>query len=218
MLQTTNLVAWYRFEGNATDNSKNTNNGTINEAAEATGQIGQAYTYDGVDDYISVADDASLDFGDATDFTVAFWMNGNASDQFDQVISKYDTAGGAFGFQLTFDATGHLHYFLRDGTTSNGGSFTDDAVDDGVWRHFVFAFDRSGNCIMYIDGVSHKTDDISDIGDINNNKTLTFGIYSDTLTTLPFSGEIDETEVYSSAINAGDVKRLMLGMHPLTSG
>lgn len=56
-----NLAAWYRGEGNAND-SQGVNNGTAqNGAPFAAGQVAQALSSDGVDDYVSVPDSGNLD-------------------------------------------------------------------------------------------------------------------------------------------------------------
>ena len=49
------LVAWYPFDGNASDMSGNGNHGTVNGATLGTdrhGVAGKAYSFDGVDDFI----------------------------------------------------------------------------------------------------------------------------------------------------------------------
>ena len=59
------LVAWYPFDGNASDMSGNGNHGTVNGATLGTdrhGQANRAYSFDGVDDYIEVFDDDVINF------------------------------------------------------------------------------------------------------------------------------------------------------------
>ena len=49
------LVAWYPFDGNASDMSGNGNNGTVYGATLSTdrhGQANKAYSFDGVDDWV----------------------------------------------------------------------------------------------------------------------------------------------------------------------
>ena len=51
------LVAWYPFDGNASDMSGNGNHGTVNGATLGTdrhGQANKAYSFDGVNDYIGI--------------------------------------------------------------------------------------------------------------------------------------------------------------------
>jgi len=59
------LVAYYRFNGNANDDSGNGNHGTVHGAVpcqDRAGQANSAYCFDGVDDFIEVASSASLKF------------------------------------------------------------------------------------------------------------------------------------------------------------
>ena len=72
MLVTKNLKAYYRFEGNANDNSGNGHNGTVVGATLATGKFGRCYSFDGSDDYISVGDHADLRLAGA--LTIATWV------------------------------------------------------------------------------------------------------------------------------------------------
>ena len=64
MMTPPNLVSWWHAEGNAND-SADGNNGTLqNGATFGTGRSGQAFSFDGVDDYVNVPDaDNSIDPG-----------------------------------------------------------------------------------------------------------------------------------------------------------
>ena len=66
------LVAWYPFDGNASDMSGNGNHGTVNGAVPSTDRFwdaGKAYEFDGVDDYILLPDNDLLELN-ATDQTI----------------------------------------------------------------------------------------------------------------------------------------------------
>ncbi|NQV37379.1 MAG: hypothetical protein HQ509_05150, partial [Candidatus Marinimicrobia bacterium] len=59
----TSLIAYYPFNGNANDESGNENDGNVNGAILTTDRFGNtnsAYSFDGVDDYIQVPYDPSL--------------------------------------------------------------------------------------------------------------------------------------------------------------
>ncbi|MBK6723596.1 MAG: hypothetical protein IPG58_10110 [Acidobacteria bacterium] len=64
-------VLWYRAEANALDSSASNNHG-IEEGgvAYAAGKVGQAFSFDGVDDRVVVPVRPVQD-----DFTIAFWVN-----------------------------------------------------------------------------------------------------------------------------------------------
>ena len=72
----TGLVAWYPFDGNASDMSGNGNHGTVNGATLSTdrhGQTNKAYQFDGVDDFIIITANSSLNIVAAG--SLSFWMN-----------------------------------------------------------------------------------------------------------------------------------------------
>ena len=67
------VVSYWTFDnGDATDDY-DANHGTVNGATSATGQVNTALDFDGVDDYIFVADDTSLDMLDT--FSISAWVS-----------------------------------------------------------------------------------------------------------------------------------------------
>ena len=82
------LVAWYPFDGNASDMSGNGNHGTVNGATLGTdrhGQANMAYSFDGVDDYI-VSSGNTFDTQDKG--TISLWFND---------VSTTNSGGGILG-------------------------------------------------------------------------------------------------------------------------
>src|SRR5260221_3122651 len=54
------LVSWWSAESNALDSAEG-NNGTLGTGTSfATGEVGQAFSFDGTDDYVRVPDAANL--------------------------------------------------------------------------------------------------------------------------------------------------------------
>jgi hypothetical protein len=74
--RTDGLVAYYRFNGSANDESGNGNHGTVFGALPCTdrkGRANSAYCFDGEDDFIRVPSSASLK-PPATALSVAAWV------------------------------------------------------------------------------------------------------------------------------------------------
>jgi hypothetical protein len=75
-LPTNELVAWYPFCGDASDQSGNNLDGTVQGAAlieDRFGDIESAYSFDGIDDHILIPDNDLLDFG-PNNFSVSYWV------------------------------------------------------------------------------------------------------------------------------------------------
>lgn len=75
---TDGLVAYYPFNGDAKDYSGNGNDGTINGATLVGGVVGQAYSFDGVNDYISFPSSVSSALHGGSEATIEFWCKKNA--------------------------------------------------------------------------------------------------------------------------------------------
>src|SRR5437868_118322 len=66
------LTGWWTGDGTGAD-AQNGRNATLqNGATYGTGEVGQAFQFDGVDDLASVPNDPALNVGSG-DFTVDFW-------------------------------------------------------------------------------------------------------------------------------------------------
>ena len=75
-IPTDGLIAHYPFNGNANDESTNSNHGTVNGATLSTdrfGNVNSAYDFDGTNDYISIPGKAEWDFG-LNSFSISVWF------------------------------------------------------------------------------------------------------------------------------------------------
>ncbi len=79
-------VAWYPGEGNATD-VQGVNNGVMhNGVVFAPGKVGQAFSFDGIDDYVTFG--TSLGGVGAADFAVEFWLQTPNNARGEAILSK----------------------------------------------------------------------------------------------------------------------------------
>ncbi len=70
-----NMTGWWSGDGNA-DDLAGSNHGTLmNGTTYATGMVDQAFSFDGLDDYVNVPDDPSLRA--ISEFSIDFWVNFN---------------------------------------------------------------------------------------------------------------------------------------------
>jgi hypothetical protein len=71
------IVSWWRAESNVVDSVSTNHGGLVGNPAFAPGQVGAAYSFDGIDDiaYVPAAGFAAI----SNDFTVEMWVNPSAS-------------------------------------------------------------------------------------------------------------------------------------------
>ena len=66
------LISWWNGNGNADDIIGSLHGHMENGATFATGMVGQAFSFDGIDDYITVPDSSSMNL--TTAFTIGAWI------------------------------------------------------------------------------------------------------------------------------------------------
>ncbi len=216
-----NLVAHWRFDegsGTTTYDSAGDNDGNITGASWTSGQVGGALRFDGVDDYVEVNDNASLDFG-AGNFTISLWFRTTATDG-ELVDKSGGGTGRSKGYSLTIGTFGTINdgkiaLRVRDGSRRDIIR-TQGAYNDGDWHHLAAI--RKGsfawNLNIYVDGVDVATATLKNqgAGDISNSYDLSIGAKydaGDTNTWENFlAGAIDEVIIFGRALSTQEILQL----------
>ncbi len=196
------LAAWYRGEGNAND-SLRTHNGTLqNGVAFALGKVGQGFSFDGVNDAVKL--NATLgNFGKA-DFTLGFWMS-TKSKRIEAVLGKRALCDhSSFWSVRTIDGQLLLELDQEDGATYNLLK-SDKTINDGTFHHVMIV--RQGVTMrLYLDGVLERSQIRASQTNVSNTANLVLGndVCINVDKTKPFTGQLDELEIYSRALTTAD--------------
>ncbi len=197
------VAYWDMDEGSGSvinDKSGNGNDGTlVNGATWAQGKHGSALSFDGVDDYASVANSASLN--PTSKITVGLWAkrNGAGTGVTPGLLSKR-----ANGFGLIWQVGADTERLSTRIYQSNGTAI-DSGVIEGVlsvgeWRYINLVADGT-NVITYVDGVPKKT--VPYNGTIlTGTALLTIGQQSNAY----FNGQIDEVKIYDYARTEEEIR------------
>src|SRR5207237_2380390 len=126
------MTAWFTADNTANDIVSG-NTGTLHSDATYTaGKVGQAFKLDGVDDYVSVSSDPSLNLG-AGDFSIDAWIKTSASGLQTILDKRVENPAGVFTGYSFFLLNGQLGVQLADGTATN---FIDGPnLADGIFHH-----------------------------------------------------------------------------------
>ena len=199
------LVAYYPFNSNsADDKSTNTNNGTV--------KSGRALAFDGVVDFLTVYDDASLNIG-TSDFTVAAWVKLDYSSlplTDNPALVRYgggwNNSNPGFSCLWSTSAVPYLQFSSSSGTPILGIISGASAFTADTWYRTVWVFDRDGNFQLYVNGsASGNAIDISNgSASISPSKNMYIGGVT-ALPDYPFSGVISDYQFWHSAWSSTDV-------------
>jgi hypothetical protein len=204
------LVSWWPGDGDASDAADN-NSGTLqNGASFAPGRVGQAFSFDGVDDYVDLPPDL---IWSRTILTIEGWFETTTRG----VLFGYQNAPPVGSpsawvpiFYVGFD--GRLYGEVWDGAVHPIASSS--PVNDGRWHHVALVAQGTGQS-LYLDGalvgtlagqVNHVNMRYNRIGlgHVASNWPSAGSGW------LPFNGLIDEVTLYDRALSACDIGAIVL--------
>lgn len=193
-----NLV--YHLQGNVNDSTSNANNGTNNGATSGiTGQIGEGYQLDGLDDYF----DTNYSHDYTNGITMTCWFKFDAANgDFKRLIGGFDTSNNSGAFAHTLDGN-----FIRFRVgVSNSFATIDSNTDynDGSWHKFHGVWDgttNSGGVKLFIDGVLIGTATApGTLGSIT--ETIKIGRNGSSSSNF-FEGDFDEINIIDTNLSSG---------------
>ncbi|MDD5074759.1 MAG: DUF2341 domain-containing protein [Candidatus Peribacteraceae bacterium] len=184
----------------ALDSTGNANDGTNNGATAATGKVGNGGSFDGTNDYISIPDSTSWDFGTGA-FSVSMWFKKTSESRGDIFNKKSVDESDDVGLLLQDDETMDVFFktdTVGDIVVSNGHVFTLNA-----WHYATMVRDGSSNLTTYIDAAADGSGTSG--GNMNNNSAdIWIGSNHDSslVPSLPHTGLIDEIRISNVARSA----------------
>jgi hypothetical protein len=197
------LVGWWQLDEGvgvkASDSSGSGNDGALtNGAAWTTGRTGGGVVFDGVDDYVRVAESASLAGTD--EMTVSLWLFATARTA--GLNPRLCAHLGAWDIKLNYDSP---QLTLASGPLAISASHV--PLDE--WHHLAVVFAR-GAVTFYLDGVKTLLSDTTFVGgeNLGTGVELRFGAAGPT--TDPFTGSLDDIRLYNRALAATEVSALAL--------
>jgi len=215
------LVSWWPGDGNA-DDIVDGNPGTLHGGATfAPGKVGQAFSLDGVDDFVQVAHNPNLDPGIGP-FSIAAWVKTMPSTG--TIVSKYECGQSCPSrvanslYTMFVTNGGRLQVRLRDSDARGGIQILTGAtfIADGNFHHVVMLRDMAASELrIYLDGALDASAALVATGAIKDDDGeadpfLIGAAFIGGQTTKHnfFSGLIDEVQFYNRALSESEIQAL----------
>jgi Concanavalin A-like lectin/glucanases superfamily len=122
------MVGWWAGDGSAVDLANHYDGTLLGGAAYDAGEVSQAFSLDGVDDAVNIADTGSRHLDGLSQLTIDAWINPTALDD-EAIVSKYDS-------RLEISPAGVSYWF---------------AVEDGKLQ--ISVFERTYNPLGQVDPI-----------------------------------------------------------------
>lgn len=186
-----------------------TNNGTLmNGCAFTTGKIGNAFSFDGVNDYVALPTNI---LKKNNDFSFSLWVNPSALSGNQAIFGTYFYDGTTtYGWRLDF-VNSSMNFGIFGSSQVNlgiGGTF-----NNGQWYHITVTRKASTGTKVYING----TLNVSNTSTINPNyattQYTTIGAtqYQPSTVTYYFNGKIDAVNTWDKELSSDEVLGLYNG-------
>lgn len=168
------------------------NTSSLNSAIPGTpGTCGYG-VFDGVNDYIEIADNSLLDL--EKELTITVWINIDSipSSGLKSIMSKDEN------YEFHVNSSGQIYWWWQ----THSFSTSNFSVTPGQWHHIAVTY-RSGRQVIYVDGVEEESRSYT--GNlVLNNDPLQIGSdqgYGGRY----FNGDIDELRIYKYELTAAQI-------------
>ncbi len=225
------LEHWWTADGNTFDIIGGEHGTLVGGATFGTGEVGEAFDLDGVDDQVVVANNPAAAYNFTGAFTIDAWVFlDQAPTQFAPIVSKWNDI--PFGNEnrtyflaidtpnagqprLRFDVSRDGHFF----GTSSAARLGNVLFPTGQWVHVAGVFDPSQTVLtnrlkVYMNGVDVSgpffiPPEVTSV--FVNNEPLRIGagdLGSDVRDF--FNGRIDEVELFDRALTAMEINEIFM--------
>lgn len=216
---TNGLVGYWTFDGRdinwsdtGTEVKDISGNGNHGDASGLTttsvtpGKLGQALSFNGTSDYITISNESNFDFGEGQSITVTGWFNRR------NLASQHALFGKSEGSQkgiymFLYDNTTNLAYCeVRDPNGDTCSLFPPIGVPVNTWAYFAFVWSIDHTLTLYINGVQKGQSSCPSVSGASTTASLILG--ARTASQYRFDGSLDDFRFYNRALSSDEILEL----------
>lgn len=196
IIENLNPVSWWRFNGN-TDDEMGGDNCIASGSIITDGKYGQAYNFDGVNDYLNCGNSAALDIKNA--LTISAWVKPNLMEGvYGRIANKGWAAAGSWSLMKIMDNRWDFATLISTQRHARSNS----AYSIGEWVHLAGVFNGTSQ-MLYVNGI--KQNEVVTISPVGQLGTPTFNLDIGGTSGF-FNGTIDEVMIFDKALKEQQVE------------
>ena len=198
------LVSWWPGDGNANDIFDGNSGTLLNGANFASGKVGQAFSFDGVDDQVVIADAVALN---PTQITIDAWVKPTSGiPGFGMIVAKGGNGSG-FSSQYQFNVSPTRRLAFQSATVFQGppNLLAASSLPLDTFTHVAVTHDGTTGK-LYVNG------NIVDQSDFAlappTAQSLRIGTEATQGSAVFFKGLIDEVQIFSRALSPTEIQAI----------
>jgi Concanavalin A-like lectin/glucanases superfamily/PKD domain/Secretion system C-terminal sorting domain len=145
-------------------------------------------------------------FGTSQNFTIAFWVKSANTASDATIISDKNWGTGLNKGWVFAYSTNKIRFNIGD-ATNRIDLYSQTGLNDNQWHHIAASVTRTGNAILYVDGVNKASTSATALTDIYTGYALTMG--TDALNNYPLLGQLDEVKIWETALSQDQIREKM---------
>jgi len=211
---TTDLMGYWKLDGNANDSSGNNYHGEeFGNPSYVPGFIGQALDCDGPEQSVYISDITAI--VGLEEVTVCMWAKPDHFTAGEDQVMWFVDQGGEYG-RVRFGINGD-EWEWRHGSSSDNISGQNVDCDDngdnlvvGEWSHLVGTRKNNDKIELFVNAKSAEQKAFGVAGIAESQTSIGAERRSPTSVRTPFDGVIDEVRVYTRVLSAADIQELFM--------
>jgi hypothetical protein len=192
---------------NLSDSTENNNHGKNHGTTTLSGKIGIATSFDGINDYIEISNNPSINFQHTNKFSISLWLfNEQATAQKSESIISKGTGAYQRGYNLYIRKnTNLLGMGIKDGSIGYA-HISSQIINENLWTHIVAIWDGT-TLYTYINGEFDNSTYHGSVQLADDSKILEIGNHYGYIDNYhPLHGSIDELRISDTIRNPDWIK------------
>ncbi len=151
---------------------------------------------------------AAPNFGTSQDFSVGFWFkSATTSGSAAMVTDKNFFNKGFNGWAFALNSGGRVQFNVADEEGHQINIYSASGLNDNKWHHAAASVTRTGNAVLYMDGVSAGSTSAAALLSINSSYPICIGL--DGAYNYVYAGDIDEVKIWDVALTQAQIREKM---------
>lgn len=210
------MVSWWPGDGDANDIVDSNHGSLRNGATFAAGKVDQAFSFDGLNDFVQIADSPNLNAGNA--ITIDVWVKAVSTGGFQFLVSKFNANSrpppgnpADDSYALYILPAGGLQWQVE---TIVGGTIFDNILTvtsvkvlDNQFHHVAGTYDGAVMKV-YLDGALVGSKNANGSIPVSSTVLILGGGFNDGIPQFFLNGLLDEVEIYGRSLSGSEIQSI----------